>query len=104
MRTVLFDFKDCKAAVGEVITLSRGKVKLVLTKDEVEAIYKELVPSVQLFPAKPTAPDNKPSKYRHEDLATRKAEMSESKPIDPSLLQKSRVKGPTPIGPEFEEI
>ena len=102
-RTVLLDFKDCKVAVGEVITVSRGKVKILLSKDEIEAIYQELVGG---FPQqKASKKDEQPSKYTHDDLANRKAESTTSAPIDPKKLKITSGKSKDiPIAPELEMI
>lgn len=101
-RTVLFDFKDCRVAVGEIITISRGKVKILMSKDEIESIYKELAPTA--LAERPIHKDE-PSKYSHEDLANRKAESTPSASIDAKKLKitSGKSKG-VPSSPDFEVI
>ena len=102
-RTVLFDFKDCKAAVGEVITLSRGKVKIMLSRDEIEAIYQEF--GGQSAQPKASKKDEQPSKYTHDDLANRRAESTTSAPVDLKKLKITSGKSQgIPTAPELEMI
>lgn len=104
-RTVLFDFKDCKAAVGEVITLSRGKVKISLTQEEITSIYLEFASGRAASLPIPSKKDEQPSKYTHDDLANRRAESTTPAPIDPKKLKITSGKSKDiPIAPELEMI